>query len=119
MKRNANLHCKKFEFQKKEWEWLKIQSYRQSSVNFRSCQKLSKRYFGPFQMERKISDVAYYKLSLSENSTIFIPVSHISLFKPFKGEIENCPHYYQTRPLTIILAFRKVLWVIKNMYACL
>lgn len=49
---------------------------------------MSKRYFGPFQIKSKINSVAY-KLALPAGSSIF-PVFHISLLKPFVGNIEEC-----------------------------
>lgn len=86
MKRNADLKRKPFEFEENAWVWLKLQPYRQNFVEFRQSLKLSKRYFGPFQIKKKISSVAY-RLALPEGSTIF-PVFHISLLKPFVGDIE-------------------------------
>lgn len=88
MKKNADRKRKQFEFQEKDWVWLKLQPYRQSSVNFCRCEKLSKRYYSPFQITRKVSSVAY-RLALPSGSTIF-PVFHISLLKLFIGNLEEC-----------------------------
>lgn len=59
MKKNADLRRKQFEFEVLDWVWLKLQPFRQNSLNWRTCAKLCKRYFGPFQIEKKISPVAY------------------------------------------------------------
>lgn len=85
MKRNADLKRKLFELEENAWVWLKLQPYRQISVEFRQSLKLSKRYFRPFKITKKISSVAY-RLALPKGSSIF-PVFHISLLKPFVGDI--------------------------------
>lgn len=53
----------------------------------RTCTKLSRRYYGPLQIEKKINPVAY-RFKLPVNSTIF-PVFHASLLKPFIGNIDE------------------------------
>lgn len=80
MKKQADSHRKDVQFQEGELVYVKLQPYRQSSIAKRNSQKLSKRYYGPFPIEKKISAVAY-KLSLPPSSRIH-PIFHISLLKP-------------------------------------
>lgn len=102
MKQNADRHQKQFEFKEGDWVWLKLQPYRQSSVNLRVCQKLSKRYFGPFQIEQKIGTVVY-RLTLPDNNSISryftFPYSSLLLGK-LKNEPEWC---FRNRQSTLIL----------------
>lgn len=69
MKKYADRKRRLFEFEKGQWVWLKLQPYRQNSVNRRACLKLAKRYYGPFQIEKKVSSVAY-RLKLPPESSV-------------------------------------------------
>jgi hypothetical protein len=62
---------------------VKLQPYRQHSAALRKNQKLSMRYFGPFNIIAKVGTVAY-KLELPPTSKIH-NVFHVAQLKQFKG----------------------------------
>lgn len=63
-------------FEEGAWIYLKLQSYRQSSVAIRRNLKLAAKYYGPYQILRKIGQVAY-ELKLPDGVRIH-PVFHVS-----------------------------------------
>ncbi|GKB94317.1 reverse transcriptase [Tanacetum coccineum] len=63
--------------------YLRLRIYRQSSVQKRDFQKLSKRYFRPFQILERIGKVAY-RLELPTGSRIH-PIFHVSLLRSSHG----------------------------------
>lgn len=79
MKKFAGMKRKAFEFKEGDWICHKLQHHWQNSVNGRECEKLSKRFYGPYRITKKINTVAY-KLALPTWSSIH-PVFHISLLK--------------------------------------
>ncbi|WOH02793.1 hypothetical protein DCAR_0522183 [Daucus carota subsp. sativus] len=96
-------------FQEGEWVFLKLQPYRQKSVAVRTCFKLAARFYGPFQIEKKIGEVAY-KLRLPDHCRIH-PVFHVSLLKKYIGQTPvssgTLPEYDQED--VMILTPEKVL----------
>lgn len=68
---------------------LKLQPYRQISIQGRSTPKLAPQYHGPFQVVKTIGSVAY-ELALPANARIHL-VFHIFKLKPFRGTLPSDP----------------------------
>lgn len=83
MQQLANLHCQDRTFEVGDWVYLNFRPYCRTSVHNRPSQKLAKRYFGPFQILRRIGVVAY-QLELPMTAHIN-PVFNVSLLKPWRG----------------------------------
>ena len=59
MKRYTDLRRSKKEFEVGQMVYLRLQSYRQQSVAIRRSLKLPPRFYGPFQIIRKVEKIAY------------------------------------------------------------
>jgi hypothetical protein len=78
-----NKHHKEKQFDVGNWVYLKLQPYRQSSVESRNNAKLAAKYYGPFKILKKIGPVAYL-LELPKESKLH-PVFHVSVLKKYVG----------------------------------
>lgn len=83
MKQMADQHRTEREFQVGDWVYLRLQPYKQSTLQCRSNMKLSPRFYGPFQVLKWIRKVAYH-LNLPSNSKLH-PVFQVSLLKKKLG----------------------------------
>ncbi|KAD2394245.1 hypothetical protein E3N88_41222 [Mikania micrantha] len=87
MKQQADKHRTDWEFDLRNWVYLKLQPYMQNSLRVHKHSKLTPKYFGPFLVIEKVGKVAY-KLDLPDDSQIH-PVFHVSLLKQAAGPLEK------------------------------
>lgn len=83
MKVQADKRRSERSFEVGDWVYLKLQPYRQSSVMARPSQKLAARFFGPYQITKRVGSVAYV-LQLPPNSKIH-STFHVSMLKKHRG----------------------------------
>lgn len=86
MKQQVDQHRSEREFQEGDQVFLRLQSYKQTSLKDKGCQKLSPKFYGPYQVLQRIGEVAY-KLALPPTAKIH-QVFHVSCLKKVIGN--NC-----------------------------
>ena len=69
MKQQAYRNKTEREFEVGEWVFVKLQPYKQLSLKQKGKNKLAPKFYGPYQINKKISQVAY-GLSLLETSRV-------------------------------------------------
>lgn len=79
MRSQANKHRRQMDYEVGDMVFLKIQPYKMKKLAKRVNQKLSPRYYGPYEILQKIGAVTY-KLKLPEDTRVH-PVFHAYLLK--------------------------------------
>eukprot|EP00253_Pinus_taeda_P005471 PITA_05471 len=79
-------HHSERRFQEGDQVFLRLQPYKQTSLKDKGCQKLSPKFYEPYQVLQRIGEVAY-KLALPPTPKIH-PVFHVSCLKKVIGN--NC-----------------------------
>ncbi|KAF7844751.1 Ty3/gypsy retrotransposon protein [Senna tora] len=83
MRAQANTKRRDLTFQVGDAALLRIQPYKQHSLAKRRYQKLAPRFFGPYEVLRRVGNVAY-ELKLPPSSKVH-PIFHVSLLRPAYG----------------------------------
>ena len=87
MKQQADQHRTEREFEVANWVFVRLQPYKQLSLRQQEKNKLSPKFFGPHQIIRKISPVAY-ELKLPNKSQIH-NVFHVFSLKTHLGQHQS------------------------------
>ena len=91
MKQQADQHRSNRQYQARDWVYVKLQLQRQHSLKVHSCQKLASKFFGPFQVIKRVHPVAY-QLQLPNMAKIH-SIFYVSLLKKKVGT-HQLPHTF-------------------------
>jgi hypothetical protein len=86
MKQLADQRRSEREFEEGDWVFVRLQPYKQLSLKQQGKNKLAPKFYGPFQINKKISQVAY-RLELLDNCRIH-NVFHVSCLKKMLGQAQ-------------------------------
>ena len=95
MKASADKKRRDLHFQAEDWVYVNLKPYRHKSLAKRLNEKLSPRYFGPYQVEAQVGQVAY-RLDLPASTSIH-PVFHVSMLRLAVGAVQ------QAQPFPLLL----------------
>lgn len=84
MKQQADRHRREVHFEVGEKVYMKLRPYRKKTLAQRRNEKLSPRYYEPYEIESRIDDVTYH-LKLPPYTSIH-PVFHVSQLKKAIGD---------------------------------
>ena len=85
MKQQAYQHYSEWSFNVGDWEFLRVQPYKQMSLkNTNKDNKLSPKYYGPYKVLQRIGSMAY-KLELPASSRVH-PLFHVFYLKKVIGD---------------------------------
>jgi hypothetical protein len=84
MKQQVDQHRMEREFEVGDWVFVRLQPYKQLSLKQQGKNKLAPKFYGPYQINKKISQVAY-GLDLLDKSHIH-NVFHVSCLKKMLGQ---------------------------------
>ncbi|CAM8937356.1 unnamed protein product [Rhodiola kirilowii] len=115
MVQQANQHRANVEYEVGDWVIVRLQPYRQSTVRNQRTTKLTRRYYGPFEVVQRIEKVAY-RVSLPEGAKIH-NVFHVSLLKKWHGQSQGAvtswpQEFFESHPLVQpakVLGFRTIV----------
>ena len=92
MRQQADQRRTEREFDVGDQVFIRLQPYKQVSLKMGGKKKLAPKFYGPYQITKKISQVAY-KLQLPNKSRIH-NVFHVSCLKKCWGNIKWCKQYF-------------------------